>query len=229
MGTKLKMAMASCLVFGVSQVQASNNIPHQGNNAYVWDSYGSIVRDQFGGCVRTIEWTKEKAIAQCEGWPEPEVRVATPAPVAAPIPVVAPAPVAAPAPMPVVDPAPAPVAEKLSVERPAAFIGFFATKSDVLSNLDLIKLDAYIEYMSAYPTRQLVVIGHTDNRGTADYNQGLSEKRALAVKNYMTGKGISAERITTKGKGFTQPIADNSTAQGRADNRRVELTLVDKK
>ena len=225
MNTKLKIALASCLIMGVSQAQASNDIPHHGNNAYVWDSYGSIVRDGFGGCVRTIEWTKEKAIAKCEGWPEPEAKVIAPAPVVAapaPAPVVAPAPLAAPV-------VPAPVVEKISTERPAAFTGFFATNSDVLVASAFAELDAYIEYMNAYPTRQLTITGHTDNTGNAGYNQRLSEKRAIAVKNYMTDKGISAERITTIGAGIHQPVADNATAHGRAENRRVELQLVDKK
>jgi outer membrane protein OmpA-like peptidoglycan-associated protein len=70
---------------------------------------------------------------------------------------------------------------------------------------------------------KLRVEGHTDNQGNAAANQALSEKRAQAVVAWLTGKGISASRLTAKGFGATKPVADNSTDDGRAKNRRVEL------
>ncbi len=65
--------------------------------------------------------------------------------------------------------------------------------------------------------------GHCDNVGTPEYNMGLSLRRADAVKKYLVGKGIAASRISTKGFGFTKPIALNGTDTGRSMNRRVEL------
>jgi OOP family OmpA-OmpF porin len=65
--------------------------------------------------------------------------------------------------------------------------------------------------------------GHTDDIGSAKYNIGLSGKRAKAIKDYLVGKGIEPSRITTKGLGYVQPIADNDTAKGRALNRRAEI------
>ena len=67
------------------------------------------------------------------------------------------------------------------------------------------------------------VSGHTDSRGSDEYNMGLSLRRAEAVRDYLITKGISADRLTAKGSGESQPIADNNTDEGRFQNRRVEL------
>ncbi len=69
------------------------------------------------------------------------------------------------------------------------------------------------------------VIGHTDSTGAADYNQSLSEKRATAVSDYLVSQGVDAGLLSSKGMGESQPIADNSTKDGRANNRRVELQV----
>ena len=70
-----------------------------------------------------------------------------------------------------------------------------------------------------------MIEGHTDSTGGEDFNIVLSEKRAQAVKEYLVMRGISADRITTVGAGPSRPIADNSTKEGRAMNRRVEIVL----
>lgn len=71
----------------------------------------------------------------------------------------------------------------------------------------------------------LVIHGHTDSTGTDAINNPLSESRANAVKNYLAMQGISGSRMMAKGYGSTSPIADNSTASGREQNRRVEITV----
>ncbi len=76
------------------------------------------------------------------------------------------------------------------------------------------------------PDTEILVIGHTDSRGTDQYNQGLSERRALAVKNYAVSQGLAGARMKTQGKSFHEPIADNETETGRAENRRVEIVIV---
>lgn len=73
--------------------------------------------------------------------------------------------------------------------------------------------------------RKILIEGHSDKTGTAEYNQWLSEKRAVSVKTYLATQGIDAQRITTAGRGDTQPIGDNKTKEGRLKNRRVEITL----
>ncbi|SFC46217.1 Outer membrane protein OmpA [Parapedobacter composti] len=76
------------------------------------------------------------------------------------------------------------------------------------------------------PDTDILVIGHTDNKGTDSYNQGLSERRAKAVRDYAVSQGLAARRIKTEGRSFHEPIADNSTEAGRAQNRRVEIVIV---
>lgn len=72
----------------------------------------------------------------------------------------------------------------------------------------------------------ILIIGHTDNTGTDDHNLDLSVRRAEAVKSYIIADGVSGARLSTQGKGENEPIADNSNAAGRAQNRRVEIVIV---
>lgn len=83
-----------------------------------------------------------------------------------------------------------------------------------------------VHVMEINPTLQVLIKGHTDHLGSAAYNQELSERRAKAVKAYMVNKGVSADRMQTKGYGKSQPIASNHTEEGRAYNRRVEYEII---
>lgn len=80
--------------------------------------------------------------------------------------------------------------------------------------------------LNQYPGTDIKVIGHTDNKGTEAYNMSLSERRAAAVKAFAVAQGVPSSRLITIGKGFSEPIADNSTDAGRATNRRVEIVIV---
>jgi len=84
-------------------------------------------------------------------------------------------------------------------------------------------LDDVVRILDRNPSMKIEIQGHTDNRGTAGYNQKLSEKRAQAVMEYLMKKGISRDRLSAVGYGFSMPAATNTTAEGRAMNRRVEL------
>jgi OOP family OmpA-OmpF porin len=84
-------------------------------------------------------------------------------------------------------------------------------------------LDDVVAIFEKNPGMRVELQGHCDNIGTADYNMGLSERRALAVKTYLMGQGVAESRLTTKGFGFTKPVALNGTESGRSLNRRVEL------
>jgi outer membrane protein OmpA-like peptidoglycan-associated protein len=99
-------------------------------------------------------------------------------------------------------------------------------------NSATIKSEAYpmleeaVLILKENPEMKVEIDGHTDNKGSAAYNMTLSERRAKSVKKYFVDKGVEAERLTTKGFGFTKPAASNDTKEGRAKNRRVELTPV---
>jgi len=80
--------------------------------------------------------------------------------------------------------------------------------------------------LAEYDKTIIEVTGHTDNTGSDDYNQSLSERRAMTVGSYLSGQGVNPQRIITQGFGETMPIADNGTQVGRQQNRRVELKLV---
>jgi outer membrane protein OmpA-like peptidoglycan-associated protein len=79
--------------------------------------------------------------------------------------------------------------------------------------------------LEAHPNSTVRVVGHTDNVGSAAYNQQLSQDRALAVARVLIRDGVSASRISYSGRGYNEPITTNSTATGRAKNRRVEIVI----
>ena len=86
------------------------------------------------------------------------------------------------------------------------------------------ELDTVVNKVQASRGNEMLeVVGHTDSTGPEAYNQGLSERRAQAAADYLTGKGLDGSRITVKGMGESVPVADNATREGRAMNRRVEV------
>ncbi len=87
-------------------------------------------------------------------------------------------------------------------------------------------LDEAVSILKRNPEMKVEIDGHTDNMGPAAYNMNLSERRAKAIMKYFVDKGVEAERLTTKGFGFTKPAASNKTKEGRAKNRRVQLTPI---
>jgi outer membrane protein OmpA-like peptidoglycan-associated protein len=89
-------------------------------------------------------------------------------------------------------------------------------------------LDEVVALLQANPTiKKMVIEGHTDNQGTAEYNQKLSEDRANSVMIYLEGKGVAAIRMDAKGYGLTKPRATNDTDEGRQTNRRVEFHITE--
>lgn len=101
----------------------------------------------------------------------------------------------------------------------------FDTNKSTLTASAQTNLDKLIPVFQSYADTDIVIFGYTDSTGAVDYNQKLSEQRAISVKNYLAGKGISVVRFTTKGLGIADPIADNETAEGRSKNRRVEFAI----
>ena len=86
-------------------------------------------------------------------------------------------------------------------------------------------LDQVAQTLSAYPQTLLDIYGHTDSVGSDAYNQTLSENRARSVADYLSSRGVQSARMATQGFGETQPVADNATEAGRAQNRRVEIRI----
>jgi outer membrane protein OmpA-like peptidoglycan-associated protein len=87
-------------------------------------------------------------------------------------------------------------------------------------------LDKVAQTLVEYDQTVIQIAGHTDSTGTHAYNMKLSDQRAGSVKSYLAGRGVPAKRMQTVGAGPDYPIADNATPEGRADNRRVEITIV---
>lgn len=97
-------------------------------------------------------------------------------------------------------------------------------RSDLGANAST-NLDKLINVLNKYPDTDIKILGHTDNKGTDAYNQGLSERRAASVSSYLKDHGISSSRVSTKGMGENDPIASNDTEEGRSQNRRVEFVI----
>ncbi len=101
----------------------------------------------------------------------------------------------------------------------------FENASSVIDEKASPQLQEYVDFMKRNSAYDVTIIGHTDSRGSAAYNQKLSQQRAEAVKEKLVEGGIEASRIQTVGEGENSPIADNNTAEGRAENRRIEAKL----
>ena len=101
----------------------------------------------------------------------------------------------------------------------------FATgKADIMTGA-AGNLNRLVAFLNKYPDRTVVIEGYTDNVGSEQYNQGLSERRADSVRSYLAGQGIGMLRLSALGKGETGAVADNSSATGRQQNRRVEVVI----
>jgi outer membrane protein OmpA-like peptidoglycan-associated protein len=103
---------------------------------------------------------------------------------------------------------------------------FETGKADLLEDSYKV-IDELVAYLNRKDDERIELGGHTDNVGSAKSNQKLSEARANAVRNYLISKGIDPNRVTAKGYGLSVPIASNKTAEGRAQNRRTEVKILD--
>ncbi|MDC6405616.1 MULTISPECIES: OmpA family protein [Maribacter] len=106
-----------------------------------------------------------------------------------------------------------------------AGVYFDTNKSDV-KGTSAATLDKLAGIFKEYPKSNILVEGHTDSAGSDEYNMKLSEQRATSVTSYLVAKGIDPSRFTTKWYGENQPVGDNNTVEGKAQNRRVELAIV---
>ena len=223
--------------------------PH---SAYVQDARGVIARDPFGLCWRTGYWTPADAVQGCDlplckdnevlkdgvcvvpppvCTPPAELKdgkCVTPPPVCAAGQIlkdgvcITPAPVCA-APAVMTDGKCLLItSEKVSIAADA----LFDFDKAVLKPEGKAKLDDLASKLGSFNLEVIIAVGHTDSVGSDAYNQKLSVRRAEAVKAYLQGKGVEANRVYTEGKGEKQPVADNKNADGRSKNRRVEIEVV---
>jgi outer membrane protein OmpA-like peptidoglycan-associated protein len=101
----------------------------------------------------------------------------------------------------------------------------FATDQDQINPGFFPVLDSVAIVLNKYPKTLLDIDGHTDDQGAAEYNQGLSERRAVSVAQYLNSRGTDARRLLVVGFGESRPIAPNGSEAGRAQNRRVEIRI----
>ena len=171
------------------------------------DASGNAVKDGSGACVVT----SGQILPECAGVaPAPPPRPAAPAAPPAP---------AAPAPAPAPRPAPVSVRQAVVIQADA----LFDFDKSVVRPDGKKSIDDALDKLRGVDLEMVIATGHTDSIGTDAYNQKLSERRAAAVKDYLVSKGIPSAKITTIGKGESQPVATNKTAEGRQKNRRVDI------
>ncbi|WP_175652331.1 OmpA family protein [Pseudomonas sp. Marseille-P9899] len=126
-----------------------------------------------------------------------------------------------------------PVSEKVAEPEPVQEVITLSDQGNVLFAFDSAELmpaaqqqlNALVERLSNPAVTRIRVVGHTDSKGTDAYNQRLSERRASAAAEYLISQGVSPQKVTSQGRGESEPVADNETDAGRAQNRRVELHL----
>ena len=173
------------------------------------DSQGAAVRDGSGNCVVSSGIVHPDCAPKAA--PAAPVAPAQPAAPAAPA---APATPAAPA-----RPAPASVRQAVVIQADA----LFDFDKSVVRPDGKKSIDDALAKLGGVDLEMVIATGHTDSVGSDAYNQRLSERRAAAVKEYLVSKGIASSKVTTIGKGESQPVATNKTAEGRQKNRRVDI------
>jgi outer membrane protein OmpA-like peptidoglycan-associated protein len=102
----------------------------------------------------------------------------------------------------------------------------FDTNKSTLTATAKANLDRLVPVFKSYADTDIVIYGYTDNTGTVEHNQTLSEQRSASVKTYLASKGLNTGRFTTTGMGIADPVATNDTPEGRTQNRRVEFAIV---
>lgn len=197
---KLVFAASAVIAFSAT-AQTADIKASTPKSAYAQDARGVIVRNSTGLCWRASYWTPADAVPGCDGAIATPAKPATPSTPAA---------------------KPTPSAEKVSFASDA----LFDFNKSTLKQEGKDKLDDLFLKLFGMNLEVIVAVGHTDSVGSDAYNQKLSVKRAEAVKHYLVEKGVEENRVYTEGKGEKNPVADNKTAAGRAQNRRVEIEVV---
>jgi OOP family OmpA-OmpF porin len=203
------MTISSKLSLGCAMVALVAGTAYADFTPNAQDSSGHAIRDGSGHCVVT----SGAVLPECE-----DVKAApapTPAAPAEPTPA-APTPAAPAEPS---KPAPSSVRQSIVIQADA----LFDFDKSVVRPDGKKAIDEALAKLGGIDLEMVIATGHTDSVGTDAYNQKLSERRAAAVKAYLVSKGIPSSKVTTIGKGETQPVATNKTKEGRQKNRRVDI------
>lgn len=115
------------------------------------------------------------------------------------------------------------VGEGITVTFPEGLL--FAFDSDVINASAKANLTNFAASLAKYPSTKSMIVGHTDSQGTDAYNLALSQRRATAAADFIVAQGIDRARLGTVGRGSSEPIAPNTTAAGRQQNRRIEVAI----
>ncbi|HUL95016.1 MAG TPA: OmpA family protein [Usitatibacter sp.] len=204
----MKISSLGMLALGAFALAAGSALADAGPN--LQDSQGAAVKDQQGACVVT------SGVDLPECHPAKAPAAPSPASPAAPSAPAAPASPSTPAAAPA---APKSVRQAIVIQADA----LFDFDKSVVRPDGKKSIDAALDKLKGVDLEMVIATGHTDSIGTDAYNQKLSERRAAAVKEYLVSKGIPASKVTTIGKGESQPVATNKTAEGRQKNRRVDI------
>ncbi|HXF77856.1 MAG TPA: OmpA family protein [Usitatibacter sp.] len=205
----MKISSIGVLAIGALALAAGSAFANVTPN--LQDSSGAAVKDASGACVVT----SGQVLPECAGTVTPPA----PKPAAPSAPSAPAAPAAPSAPAAAARPAPSSVRQSVVIQADA----LFDFDKSVVRPDGKKSIDAALDKIRGVDLEMVIATGHTDSIGTAAYNQKLSERRAAAVKAYLVSKGIPASKVTTIGKGKTQPVATNKTAEGRQKNRRVDI------
>ena len=182
---------------------------------YAVDSDGKVVTSNYGECVQTGSWTPALGTPECDAalaaQLEAERLAAEKARLAAQLAALE-SPAAAPAPRL------ARLSDKSNV--------MFEFNSAVLTPAAMHELDKVLDLIGGYDRIEgIEIVGHTDSSGPDSYNQSLSERRAASVRQLLESRGVRGSLVSSRGEGESSPLADNSTRDGRARNRRVDILI----
>jgi len=203
----LQIASLLCLLPAAPAAQAHSE-------GYLYDSWGSIVRTGYGGCVRTAEWTAGNAVRECD--PDLFKTAAAPASPATATPVAA--------------PVSKPAALKLELSADA----LFELNKAELKPEAKTKLGKLAKELRGLDYDKIIIIGHADRTGSQAGNQRLSERRANAVHNFLVSEGVASGKMDSSGAGSSQPVTkatdctrlkNKQLAACLAPDRRVEISV----
>lgn len=201
--TPKHLILAAALVGVGAAAQAQTpGIDTKGTVGYVIDQRGYVAKSGFGLCWRTGYWTPAMAIAECD----PDL-VKKEEPKAA----------AAPAAKPAAAAAPKPAAKKVTLAADA----LFDFNKAVLRNEGKASLDKLVNDVKGIKLEVIIAVGHADRVGSDKYNQKLSERRAAAVKDYLVGKGVEANRVYAEGKGEKQPVTGDKCGKSVTKSKKL--------